>query len=158
MPSNSRSTRRILFHEYYYLYNTLWSTLSLCTFSDMVNSGNSGFWFRISEFKLEIWVLYISRTRKLRVSPPLGTWKWWKPKVPYSHGQIQYRSRIENWRILWVTSPGDSTALSQCSYIWPAELRNHHSQTCILEMLHTVRYIVICIPFIYLYGNPSNPT
>ena len=25
-------------------------------------------------------------------------------------GQIEYRSRIENWRILWVTSPGDSTA------------------------------------------------
>ena len=50
-------------------------------------------------------------------------------------GQIEYRSRIENWRILWVTSPGDSTAHSQCSYIWPAELRNLHSQTFILEML-----------------------
>ena len=32
-------------------------------------------------------------------------------------GQIEYRSKIKNWRILWVTSPGDSTALSQCSYI-----------------------------------------
>ena len=50
-------------------------------------------------------------------------------------GQIEYRSRIENWRILWVTSPGDSCALSQFSYIWPAELRNLHSQTFILEML-----------------------
>ena len=54
-----------------------------------------------------------------------------------SQGQIEYRSRIENWRILWVTSPGDSTALSQGSYIWPAELRNLHSQTFILEMLQT---------------------
>ena len=55
-------------------------------------------------------------------------------------GQIEYRSRIENWRILWVTSPGDSTALSQCSYIWPAELRNLHSQTFILEMLTWCTY------------------
>ena len=54
-------------------------------------------------------------------------------------GQIEYRSRIENWRILQVTSPGDSTALSQCSYIWPTELRNLHSQTFILEMLHRGR-------------------
>ena len=50
-------------------------------------------------------------------------------------GQIEYRSRIKNWRILWVTSPGDSGALSQYSYIGPAELRKLHSQTCILEML-----------------------
>ena len=152
MPSNSRSTQK-------YATNTIpWILLFIMHVFRYGKLGNSGFWFRNSEFKLEIWVLYISRTRKLRVSPPLGTWKWWKPKVPNSHGQIEYRSRIENWRILLVTSPGDSGALSQCSYIWPAELRNHHSQTCILEMLHTVRYIVICIPFIYLYGNPSNPT
>ena len=51
-----------------------------------------------------------------------------------------YRSGIENWRILWVTSPGDSTALSQCSYIWPAKLRNLHSQTFILEMLIYAMY------------------
>ena len=56
-------------------------------------------------------------------------------------GQIEYRPRIENWRILLVTSPGDSTALSQCSYIWPAELRNLYSQTFILEMLTVIRYL-----------------
>ena len=63
-------------------------------------------------------------------------------------GQIEYRSRIENWRILWVTSPDDSTALSQCSYIWPAELRNLHSQTCILEMLVYTEFLII-----YLRNN-----
>ena len=57
-----------------------------------------------------------------------------------NQGQIEYRSRIENWRILWVTSPGDSTALSQFSYIWPAELRNLHSQTFILEMLPSITF------------------
>ena len=62
-------------------------------------------------------------------------------------GQIEYRSRTENWRILWVTSPGDSTALSQCSYIWPAELRHFHSQTFILEMLNPCLYIVGCNNF-----------
>ena len=55
--------------------------------------------------------------------------------VGYDQGQIEYRSRIENWRISWVTSPGDSSPLLQGSYIWPAELRKLHSQTCILEML-----------------------
>ena len=60
-------------------------------------------------------------------------------------GQIEYRSRIENWRILWVTSPGDSTALSQYSYIRPAELRNLHSQTLILEMLVQFIYILVKI-------------
>ena len=34
-----------------------------------------------------------------------------------------------------MTSPGDSSTLSQCSYIWPAGLRNLYSQTFILEML-----------------------
>ena len=62
-------------------------------------------------------------------------------------GQIKYRSRIENWHILWVTSPGDSTALSQCSYVWPAELRNLHSQTFILEMLPCHDFYQ---PFIFL--------
>ena len=64
-----------------------------------------------------------------------STWRTVRHPVSWTQGQIEYRSRIENWRILWVTSTGDSTALSQCSYIWPAELRNLHSQTFILEML-----------------------
>ena len=34
-----------------------------------------------------------------------------------------------------MTSPGDSGALLQYGYIWPAESRNLHSQTWILEML-----------------------
>ena len=57
----------------------------------------------------------------------------------FSQGQIEYRSRNENWRILWVTSFGESSALSQYTYIWPAKLRNLHSRTCILEMLGLVR-------------------
>ena len=60
---------------------------------------------------------------------------WGGQNIGWMQDQIEYRCRIENWRILWVTSPGESSVLSQYSYIWPAELRNLHSQTCILEML-----------------------
>ena len=35
----------------------------------------------------------------------------------YPRSNRIYRSGIDNCRILWVTSPGDSTALSQGSYI-----------------------------------------
>ena len=47
---------------------------------------------------------------------------------------------------LWVTSPGDSTALSQGSYIWPAKLRNLHSQTLILEMFARIVYRKVYSP------------
>ena len=71
------------------------------------------------------------------LSPPCSLSSPLQPLLKHNpvQGQIEYRSRIENWRILRVTSPGDSGALSQYSYIWPAELRNLHFQTCILEML-----------------------
>ena len=39
-----------------------------------------------------------------------------------AQGQIEYRSGIENWHNLWVTSPGESSVLSQCNYIWELDV------------------------------------
>ena len=80
---------------------------------------------------------------KCRVSIVTGGGRIYRKIDTEYQGQIEYRSGIENWRILWVTSPGDSTALSQCSYIWPAEIRNLHSQTFILEIMPSMR-VLIC--------------